>query len=417
MIQHRIPRSRTGPSRRAFLATAGAGALLAGAPAIARAQAPTLKIGVLLPRSGFFAQAGQGCHRGALIAPAVLNEMGYRFELVHVDTESSVDIARTQAERLINEGANVLVGAFDSAQSIAIAQVTEQRGVPYVVNVAAAPQLTEQGYRFIFRNFPRSIDLVTNGLALIKTLLTATNASPQRAVFIHANDTFGQANRGAMDRLFPGANMPFQLVENIAYDPRAQDLNAEVARIRAARADLVLVTTRAGDAIKMIREMVRQRYEPMGIVSPGSPGMYDQEFYDSLGRFSEFCISNVPWYNPRARMAQPFERAFRAQFPNDKFEFHAFNAGFTLEAILIAADAFKRAGSAAPQAMVQALRATDMADHIMVGGPIKFDEKGQNNNIGSACVQNRNLNPTVVLPSEAATMPPVFPMPGWQQRG
>ena len=400
--------------RRSVLA--GAGALIAS-PAIVRAQEKKLKIGVLLPRSGFFAQAGQGCHRGALIAPAVLNELGYRFELVHVDTESSVDIARTQAERLINEGANVLIGAFDSAQSIAIAQVTEQRGVPFVVNVAAAPQLTEQGYRFIFRNFPRSIDLVTNGLALIKTLLTTTNANPQRAVFIHANDTFGQANRGAMDRLFPAANMPFQLVENIAYDPRAQDLNAEVARIRAARADLVLVTTRAGDAIKMIREMVRQRYEPMGIISPGSPGMYDQEFYDSLGRFSDYCISNVPWYNPRARLAQRFERAFRAQFPNDKFEFHAFNAGFTLEAIMVAADAFKRAGSAAPQAMVQALRATDLAEHIMVGGPIKFDEKGQNNNIGSAAVQNRNLNPTVVLPAEAATMPPVFPVPGWQQRG
>ncbi len=177
--------------------------MLAGAPAIARAQGAALKIGMLLPRSGFFAQAGQGCHRGALIAPAVLNEMGYRFELVHVDTESSVDIARTQAERLINEGANVLVGAFDSAQSIAIAQVTEQRGVPYVVNVAAAPQLTEQGYRFIFRNFPRSIDLITNGLALIKTLLTTTNANPQRAVFIHANDTFGQANRAPWTGCFP----------------------------------------------------------------------------------------------------------------------------------------------------------------------------------------------------------------------
>src|SRR5215468_2276069 len=187
---------RMATTRRRFLAGA------AGFPAIVQAQAQSLKIGVLLPRSGFFAQAGQGCHRGAQIAPAVLNAMGYRFELVNIDFESSVDVARTQAERLINDGANVLIGAFDSAATLAIAQVTEQRGIPFVVNIAAAPQVTEQGYRFIFRNFPRSIDLITNGLALIKTLLTATNARPERAVFLHANDTFGQANRQAMDRLF-----------------------------------------------------------------------------------------------------------------------------------------------------------------------------------------------------------------------
>jgi branched-chain amino acid transport system substrate-binding protein len=402
-------------TRRRFLAAAAAG--VAGFPAIVRAQAQSLKIGVLLPRSGFFAQAGQGCHRGSQIAPAVLNEMGYRFELVNVDFESSVDVARTQAERLINDGANVIIGAFDSAATLAIAQVTEQRGVPFVVNIAAAPQVTEQGYRFIFRNFPRSIDLVTNGLALIKTLLTATNTNPQRAVFVHANDTFGQANRQAMDRLFPAANMPFQLVESIAYDPRAQDLASEVARIRAARAELVLVTTRAGDAIKMVREMVRQRFDPMGIVSPGSPGMYDQEFYDSLGRFSDYAVSNVPWYNPRSRMGPAFERAFRAQFPNDKFEYHAFNAGFTLEAIMVAADAFKRANSAAPQALAEALRATNITEHLMIGGPIKFDDKGQNTAVGSAAIQNRNQLPAVVLPADAATMPPVFPAPGWQQRG
>ncbi len=34
----------------------------------------------------------------------------------------------------------------------------------------------------------------------------------------------------------------------------------------------------------------------------------------------------------------------------------------------------------------------------MIGGPIKFDDKGQNNNIGSAVMQNRNRTPTVVLP-------------------
>ena len=35
---------------------------------------------------------------------------------------------------------------------------------------------------------------------------------------------------------------------------------------------------------------------------------------------------------------------------------------------------------------------------MTLGGPIKFNAKGQVEGIGSACVQNLNLTPTVVLP-------------------
>ena len=69
-------------------------------------------------------------------------------------SSSSPDVARTQAERVINEGAHCIVGAFDSGCTLAIAQVCEQRQVPLVVNIAAAPQITEQGYKFLVRNFP-----------------------------------------------------------------------------------------------------------------------------------------------------------------------------------------------------------------------------------------------------------------------
>ncbi|MFM9500567.1 hypothetical protein ACKI1Q_44285, partial [Streptomyces galilaeus] len=87
----------------------------------------------------------------------------------------------------------------------------------------------------------------------------------------------------AMDALFPKANLPFKLVDSIAYDVRAQDLSVEVTRLRSLNPDIVMVVTRAGDAVKMVRDMVRQRFEPKLFVSPGSPGLYDEEFFQSLG--------------------------------------------------------------------------------------------------------------------------------------
>ena len=203
---------------------------------------------------------------------------------------------------------------------------------------------------------------------------------------------------------------------SIAYDPRAQDLSVEVTKIRALNPDLVLTVTRAADAIKLVRDMVRQRFEPKGIISPGSPGLYDEEFYQALGPLADYPIYNIPWADPKAQMSQALEAAYKPAYPNFRFAVECFNAGFTFEALLVAADGFKRAGSTNGPALMQAIRATNIASHVMIGPPIKFDDKGQNVGIPSAAVQSRNRTPTVVLPAAVATMTPVLPMPGWQGR-
>ncbi|WP_040621240.1 ABC transporter substrate-binding protein [Rhodovulum sp. PH10] len=412
--------SNTGfrPSRRDLLGAAAAvsATALIGAPAIVRAEAKTLKIAKLLPRSGLFAAAGQSCHRGAVVTPKVLADYGYAVELMHIDFESNVDVARTQTERAIAEGAQCVTGAFESGATLAIAQVCEQRQIPFVIDIGSAPQLTEQGYKYLVRNFQTNPMLVENGLRQIKDLMAATKVSFESAVYVHANDTFGTLSRKAMDELFPKAGMPFPLKDSIAYDPKAQDLAVEVTKIRAIDPDLVMVTSRSSDAIKLVRDMVRQRFEPKAIVSPGSPGLYDEEFYQALGPLADFHLYNLPWANPKSEMTQALAAAFKQAHPKNRFEVDCFNAGFTFEGILIAADAFKRAGTADGPTLMEAVKATNIERHVMTGGPIRFDEKGQNNDITSAVVQSRHRTPTVVLPADVAVMVPVLPMPAWQGR-
>jgi branched-chain amino acid transport system substrate-binding protein len=405
--------------RRQFNKALGATTVLAATQpfGIVRAQAQKLRVGVLLPRSGFQGFIGQSCQKGADLAPGVIREMlGVDLELMNADTETNVDTARTRAERLIQEGAHILVGAFDSGQSAAIAQVAEQRGVPYIVNIAAAPQITEQGYKFVFRNFQTAPDIVREGLALIGELFQATNTVPRTAVFMHVNDTFGQAMAKGIGAFMPRmTQLPFKIVDTISYDPAAKDLTVEVSKAKATNADFLLLVCRLNDAIILRREMVKQRWNPMGIISPGSPGMYEEQYYKTLGKLSEYSISNVPWYNPNAKMTKIVEKAFLKQNPKDKLVFHGLNAGFTFEAILVAADSFKRAGSTDPKTLADAVRQTNITEKMTLGAPIKFNAKGQVEGIGSACVQNLNLTPTVVLPANAATAKPVFPTPGYKK--
>jgi len=159
--------------------------------------------------------------------------------------------------------------------------------------------------------------------------------------------------------------------------------------------------------------MVKQKYEPMGIISPGSPGMYEKQFLTTLGKYGDYCISNVPWFDPKQKLAATLEAAFDKAYPDQSFDL---NIGFCFEGVLVCADAAKRAGSTKPEALVEALKATNITNRVMVGGAIKFDEKGQNVDLRSAAVQNLKGKPTVVLPAENASAAPVFPMPGWDKR-
>lgn len=403
--------------RRRFNQTLAAATLGSLAPFnIARAQSGRLKVGVLLPRSGIQAGIGQDCHRVVEITNGLLRDLGLpALDIMNGDTESNVDVARSRAERLIGEGAQLLVGAFDSGQTTAIAQVAEQRGIPLVINIAAAPPITEQGYKFVFRNFPTAPELVRNGLALIGDLFQATNTVPRNAVFMHVNDTFGQAMAKGIDAFMSRlTQLPFKIVDTVAYDPAARDLTVEVSKAKAAQADFLLLVCRLNDSIILRREMVKQRWNPMGIVSPGSPGMYEEQYYRTLGKLSEYSLSNVPWYNPKAPLTHTVEQAFNKQNPKDKLMFHALNVGYTFEAMLIAADAYKRARSTDPKTLADAIRQTSITNRMMLGGAIKFNAKGQVEGLQSACIQNLNLRPTVVLPANAAEAKPIFPVPGYK---
>jgi branched-chain amino acid transport system substrate-binding protein len=411
-----------GITRRTFHTTLATGLISGLASSVlplrrARAQPHKLKVGVILPRSGTQGLTGQSCQKGADLAPGVIKELlGVELELMNADFESNVDTARTRAERLIQDGAHVLVGPFDSGAAAAIAQVAEQRGVPLIINIAAAPQITEQGYKFVFRNFQTAGEIVKNGLDLIGELFQATHAAPTTAVYMHVNDTFGQAmTKGIMATLPSRSQLGFKIVDDIGYDPAARDLTVEVSRAKATKADFLLLVSRLNDAVLLRREMVKQRWNPMGIISPGSPGMYEEQYFKTLGKLAEHAISNVPWYNPNAPLTKVVEKAFLKQNPKDKLVFHGLNAGFTFEAILIAADAFKRARSTDPKTLADAIRQTNITDKMMLGGPIKFNAKGQVEGIGSACVQNLNMMPTVVLPQNAATAKPVFPAPYYKK--
>jgi len=402
-------------SRRTFTTGLGAAGLLAGtAPFnIVRAQDAALKVGVLLPRSGYQAGIGQDCQRGVDIANGILKDLGLpSLQIMNADTETNVEVARSRAEKLIGEGAQLLMGAFDSGQSSAIAQVAEQKGIPFVINIAAAPPITEQGYKFVFRNFPTAPMILRDAFIEQKQIFAEVGAAPKSVAFLVENDTFGTAMLKAIPGVMPKFNMPYSIAETISYDPSARDLSVEVAKAKASGAEALLVVSRLNDAILLTRELVKQRWTPMAVMSMG-PGWYEDQYLKTLGKLSDGPLSFAPWYDPNKKLSKQLEAALAKAHAGVNLNT---NHVYTFEALLVASDAYKRAASADPKALADAIRKTDIKNNAAIGPGIQFDAKGQNDKIVGGAIQNRGGKLLTVAPKEAANGKPEWPLKPYNKR-
>jgi branched-chain amino acid transport system substrate-binding protein len=409
-----MPR-RINITRRRLLAGAAATGL--AAPSIVRAQgtgarAP-LMVGVLLPRSGFEASIGQDCQRGVEIAPGILKSLGLpELTVMNADTESNVDVARQRAEKLINDGAQLLIGAFDSGQTTAIAQVAEQKGIPLVINIAAAPDITEQGYKFVFRNFPTAPMILGDAFENQNELFRIIGSAPKSVVFMHVNDTFGTAMAKGINAVMPKFNMPYKIADEIAYDPTARDLSVEVAKAKGSNADALLLVSRLNDAMLITRELVKQRWTPQAILSMG-PGWYEDQYLKTLGKLSDGPISFVPFGDPNKKLAKSLQAALAKAYPGLNL---STNHVYTFEALLIAADAYKRAGTSDPKGLADAIRTTNITDNVSIGPGIQFNAKGQNDKLKNGAIQNRGGKLVTLAPKAAANAKPEWPMGPYANR-
>src|SRR5688572_21675682 len=79
-------RRRKTMKRRQFNQALAATVATLGFPGVVKAQSQKLKVGIILPRSGYLGFIGQSCQKGADLAPGVIKEMlGVDVELMNAD--------------------------------------------------------------------------------------------------------------------------------------------------------------------------------------------------------------------------------------------------------------------------------------------------------------------------------------------
>jgi branched-chain amino acid transport system substrate-binding protein len=95
---------------------------------------------------------------------------------------------------------------------------------------------------------------------------------------------------------------------------------------------------------------------------PGLAGLYEDQYCTTLGKLSDGTHLLRALVRPQQEASTRCSSgAPQGTQPDIKLN-HATHVGYTFEALLVAADAFKRAGSTDPKALAEAIRSTDIAD-------------------------------------------------------
>ena len=346
------------------------------------AAAPT-RIGVVIPLSGLTSQVGEKVKAAYQVAEQEINQAGgingEPVQFVFADHQGKPDIGAREAERLVVEEKVVaLTGSYESGVTLAVAQVAERRKIPYLVPYSAANRITESGLKYTFRTRPPSRLWVD---AMYKYLDTAAKQSgkPIEKIAILAEDgAYGQGTSEDIKKL--AAQYGKQVVAVETFRGGAQDLTAQISKIKASGADAVLAASYLNDTMKALQTMnllqFRRPYMTLGT------GEVDVGFFQ-LGALAEGQVGTTAWL-PDIKLKGVPELAQRFK-EKSKFEIND-DMAYAYSAAYVYKEAAELKKSNDPQVVRDVLAShtfvSDRANLIpRVGGNLKFDENGQANSV------------------------------------
>lgn len=388
--------------------------LLALGAMVATAQDDMIvvKIGGVHPLTGSLADAGLGMDQAIQMAVDDINALGLvpgvTLEYVAADSTGAADIGQQEAERLISEeGVSAIIGTYQSAVTGNVATVSARDGVPLVIDVAAATDLTERGRdadgnQWTFRLQPNAAVMGTYAAQYVVDMTAAYGVELNSVAYLHEGVTdYGRSVYTAFAA--EAANQGLEITETVGYEFGA-DYTTDVTLVGASSPDAVMVTGYYGDGLTIAQNMEAIALD-VPFVLGVAQGTYDQEqFVADGGPLAEcFFDSNYRWDN-----LNPYALAVRARYTERFGEAMDAQDVLAWQATYIVADAIRRAGSGDPAAVQAALVETNYPYHVLpYDGPITF-EGGEVPNAIPMVMQVQDGAVVQVWPPEIAEAAPRF---------
>lgn len=402
----------------------GLSLLIAGALAFSgTASADTITLGASISLTGKYSTAGGHTKNGYDLAIKKINDAGgiqfggktHMLELKIYDDESTPARAAELAERLIQrDNVKLMLGPYSSGLTKAIAPVTEKHGIPMVEGNGASRALFNQGYKYLFAVLSTSEQYLQEAVNLLaeKAKEEGRDLSTLKIAVATENDPFSQDIRvGIID---DANRYGMQVVVDDKLPRELSDMSSTLTKVKALKPDLLVTSGHSKGAVLAVKQMAEMQVNvPMHAMTHcESAKVHDME---KFGNNADYILCAGQWaptltysdflFGSAGDYAKEFESVYGYVPP--------YQAAESSAAVMVFADALKRAGSAETDAVRDALAATDITTFY---GKIKFDDTGKNIAKPMVLRQIKDGKYNLVAPTNWADSELIYPRPLWADR-
>jgi len=372
----------------------------------AEATQGTVVIGIPLPLSGDFKEFGVMMKNSFEMAKDTVNQNGgingSPIELVFADDRGEKEAAEEVIRKLTDDSKSVmLVGGYASDATYSLAGMAQKKDIPFLICTASADRITQRGWKNVFRLNP-PISEYTKGLEDF----WAKNISLKSMSIIYESSMFG--TDGALRMIEFCRSRAIEIRAHLNYNRKMASptyFRSLLAPLTNEPPDVIYMVSYLEDAVSLVKEI--RLLGIRSLLCGGAGGFTLDEFVKKAGDSANYLLTASLWSE---HIQYPGAKEYYDQYVSRYAKTPDYHGAESYSALLVAADALKRAKSFSPDGVRDALNQTYMKTPF---GPVKFysyDDFGRQNSSGTLVLQIINGKFETVWPPEMASSP--FMPPG-----
>ncbi len=372
--------------------------------------ADAFNLTIPLPLTGKQAKFGEIMMRSYQIAADEINAKGgikgSKLVLSFEDSGAKPETARAIVEKLIDTNKQpVIVGEYTSACAKAVAAVAEERKTPYLIVASADDDITQNNYKYVFRQNPVNAHYSDAVLDFINKVV-----KPKTMVILYESSAFGTSGSDAMAKAAEAAGIKVLMKEK--YEAGSVDFKPLLSKVKAAQADVIYMVSYVMDASLLMKQIKELRIDAK-LFAGGAAGFAIPEFIDNAKDAGEYVITATLW---TPQLTYPGSREYAEKYKSLYKAYPSYHGASAYAALYTLKDALTRATSWTPDAIRDAFKTTKL---MTAFGPIQFEDKEgyQNQNfMDTFALQVINQQFETIWPQKLASKAYVYPIPAWRDR-
>ncbi len=319
--------------------------------------ADPIKIGSVLSATGPAAFLGDPEVKTLQLYVEKLNAAGgiagRKIELVTYDDASDAAKANGFAKRLIEDDkVDVILGGTTTGATMGMVPLVEKAEIPFI-SLAGAVVIVEPVKKWVFKT-PH-----TDRMAAEKIFADMKKRGLSKLALLSETSGFGQSGR--KETIASAAKAGIEIVADETYGPKDTDVTAQLTKIKGVTGVQAILVFGLGQGPAIVTKNIAQ----LGLTLPHyeSHGVASEEYIKLSGAAAEgvrlpaaalIVADALPASDPQKPIVTGYAKAYTEAFKSEVSTF----GGHAYDALMIYADAVKRAGSTDKAKVRDAIEAT-----------------------------------------------------------